>query len=185
VYFTDVIVRRDHPARTFADLHGRGWAYNDEGSHSGYNLVRHHLLALGETRGYFGRVVASGAHQCSIQMVLDGTIDASGIDSTVLEIETDRRPELDAGLRTIAVIGPSPIPPVVVARGSTRHGRHASERSPRDVGGPRAALRRPADGTTIRDGPRAGRRLTPCAGRDGAGPRRPGSSPRGEGGGVS
>jgi phosphonate transport system substrate-binding protein len=79
--------------------------------------VRHHLLALGETQGYFGRVVASGAHQRSIQMVLDGAIDASGIDSTVLEIELTRRPELAARLRTIAVIGPSPIPPVIVARG--------------------------------------------------------------------
>ena len=62
-------------------------------------------------------MVASGAHQRSIQMVLDGAIDASGIDSTVLETEAVRRPELEAGLRTIAVIGPSPIPPVVVARG--------------------------------------------------------------------
>jgi phosphonate transport system substrate-binding protein len=117
VYFTDVVVRRNHPARAFSDLRGAGWAYNDEGSHSGYNVVRHHLLALGETRGYFGRTVASGAHQASIRMVQDGEIDASGIDSTVLELETARRPELRTALRTIAVIGPSPIPPVVVARG--------------------------------------------------------------------
>jgi phosphate/phosphite/phosphonate ABC transporter binding protein len=117
VYFTDVVVRRDHPARTFADLRGYVWAYNDKGSHSGYNVVRHHLLALGETGGYFGRVVASGSHQTSIQMVLDGKIDASGIDSTVLETERTRRPELEADLRILAAIGPSPIPPVVVARG--------------------------------------------------------------------
>jgi phosphonate transport system substrate-binding protein len=116
VYFTDVIVRCDDPARTFADLRGRVWAYNDEGSHSGYNVVRHHLLALGETGGYFGRVVASGSHQNSIRKVLDREIDASGIDSTVLETEMARRPELEADLRTIATIGPSPIPPVVVAR---------------------------------------------------------------------
>jgi phosphonate transport system substrate-binding protein len=117
VYFTDVVVRRDHPARAFADLRGAAWAYNDDGSHSGYNVVRHHLLALGETRGYFGRVVASGAHQTSIQMVLDGEVDASGIDSTVLELETARRPALEGVLRTVAAIGPSPVPPVVGARG--------------------------------------------------------------------
>jgi ABC-type phosphate/phosphonate transport system substrate-binding protein len=116
VYFTDVVVRRDDPAGTFADLRGRIWAYNDEGSHSGYNVVRHHLLALGETGGYFGRVVRSGAHQRSIDLVLDRQIDASGIDSTVLETEMVRRPELGTALRTIAAIGPSPIPPVVVAR---------------------------------------------------------------------
>jgi phosphonate transport system substrate-binding protein len=117
VYFTDVVVRRDRPARAFSDLRGMTWAYNDEGSHSGYNLARHHLLALGETGGYFGRAVASGSHQNSIQMVLNGEVDASGIDSVVLEIETARRPELGAALRTIASLGPSPIPPVVVARG--------------------------------------------------------------------
>jgi phosphonate transport system substrate-binding protein len=117
VYFTDVVVRRDHPARAFADLRGRTWAYNDEGSHSGYNVVRHHLVALGETRGYFGHVVAADSHQNSIQMVLDGKVDAAGIDSVVLEIESVRRPELAAELRAVLALGPSPIPPVVVARG--------------------------------------------------------------------
>ena len=78
--------------------------------------MRHHLLQLGETRGYFGRVVDAGTHQGSIQMVLDGAIDASGIDSTVLETELANRPEIGPALRTIASLGPSPIPPVVVAR---------------------------------------------------------------------
>lgn len=116
VYFTDVVVRRDHPARSVADLRGAAWSYNDTGSHSGYNVMRHHLLQLGETRGYFGRVVDAGTHQGSIQMVLDGAIDASGIDSTVLETELANRPEIGPALRTIASLGPSPIPPVVVAR---------------------------------------------------------------------
>jgi ABC-type phosphate/phosphonate transport system substrate-binding protein len=116
VYFTDVIVRQDHPARDFAGLRGAVWSYNDLGSHSGYNVTRHHLLQLGETRGYFGRVVDAGTHQGSIQMVLDGAIDASGIDSTVLETELVRRPEIRAALRTIATLGPGPIPPVAVAR---------------------------------------------------------------------
>jgi ABC-type phosphate/phosphonate transport system substrate-binding protein len=117
IYFTDVVVRREHPARAFPDLRGRSWAYSDEGSHSGYNVMRHHLLALGETRGYFGRVVGSGSQQRSIQMVLTGEIEASGIDSTVLELEQAQRPDLAGSLRTIAAVGPSPIPPVVVARG--------------------------------------------------------------------
>jgi phosphonate transport system substrate-binding protein len=116
VYFTDVIVHHDHPARAFADLRGATWSYNNTGSHSGYNVVRHHLLELGETRGFFGRVVCGGGHQGSIQLVLDGAIDAAGVDSTVLETEVAAHPELATALRTITVIGPSPIPPVVVAR---------------------------------------------------------------------
>jgi phosphonate transport system substrate-binding protein len=117
VYFTDVVVRHEDPARTFADLRGRRWAYNDTGSHSGYNVVRHHLLTLGETGGYFGQVISGGTHQGSLRLLLAGDVDAAGIDSTVLETELTGRPGLDAALRTITAIGPSPIPPVVVARG--------------------------------------------------------------------
>jgi phosphonate transport system substrate-binding protein len=115
IYYTDVIVRRDSPVRTFADLRGRVYAYNDPGSHSGYNLPRHHLLTLGETSGYFGRVVASGSHLSSIRLVLEGAVDASGIDSQVLELEGQSRPELREALRVVESIGPSPIPPVVVS----------------------------------------------------------------------
>jgi ABC-type phosphate/phosphonate transport system substrate-binding protein len=115
VYFTDVIVRRVSTYHAFADLRGCVWAYNDVGSHSGYNLVRHHLLTLGETAGYFQRIVASGSHLRSIRMVLDGDVDASGIDSVVLDLETARRPALAGALRTVESIGPGPIPPVVVS----------------------------------------------------------------------
>src|SRR5262245_11230621 len=117
VYYTDIVVRRDDPARAFGDLRGRSWAYNDTGSHSGYNVVRHHLLTLGETRGYFSQVVSGGTHQGSLRLLLAGQVDAAGIDSTVLDTELAGRPGLEAALRTIGSIGPSPIPPVVVARG--------------------------------------------------------------------
>ena len=63
IYFSDVIVRRDSPVRTFADLRGRSWAYNDSDSHSGYNLTRHHLVKMGETHGFFARVIEAGYHQ--------------------------------------------------------------------------------------------------------------------------
>ncbi|MGH7357682.1 MAG: phosphate/phosphite/phosphonate ABC transporter substrate-binding protein [Candidatus Rokuibacteriota bacterium] len=116
IYFTDVVVRHDSPLWSFVDLRDQTYAYNDRGSHSGYNVPRDHLLRLGETRGYFGRTVASGSHQTSIRMVESGEVDASGIDSTVLDVERRRRPELSATLRTVAVLGPSPIPPVIVTR---------------------------------------------------------------------
>jgi phosphonate transport system substrate-binding protein len=116
VYFTDVVVRHDSPVGSFADLRGRAWAYNDDGSNSGYVMPRDHLLRLGETRGYFARAVASGSHQRSIEMVLAGDVDASGIDSTVLELECRQRPGLADRLRTVESIGPCPIPPVVVGR---------------------------------------------------------------------
>jgi phosphonate transport system substrate-binding protein len=117
IYFTDVIVRADSALKSFADLRGRSYAYNGVESHSGYNVPRDHLLALGETSGYFARTMASGSHQASIALVAEGSIDSSGIDSTVLDLELARRPELAAALRVVETVGPGPIPPVVVARG--------------------------------------------------------------------
>ncbi len=52
----------------------------------------------------------------ALEMVLDHRIAASAIDSTVLELEWRARPKLQAELRVIASLGPSPIPPWVVSR---------------------------------------------------------------------
>jgi phosphonate transport system substrate-binding protein len=117
VYFSDVVVRRDSRFHSFADLHGATWAYNEPGSLSGYVAPLAHLAALGQMSGYFGRVVGSGAHLRSLQLIADGAIDASAIDSTVMELEFKRRPDLAAQFRVIDTIGPSPIPPMVIARG--------------------------------------------------------------------
>ena len=116
IYFSDVIVHRASKYTRFADLRGAVWAYNEPHSHSGYNLTRYHLASLGEIKGYFGRVVEAGSHLNALKMVLDRHIDASAIDSTVLELALEARPELEAELRLIDTLGPSPIPPWVVAR---------------------------------------------------------------------
>src|SRR5262249_773577 len=115
IYFSDVVVRAGSPLRSFADLRGASWAYNEQGSQSGYNLTRFYLASLGEPSGYFGNAIESGAHQSSIQMVMEGLVDASAIDSTVLELEFERRPHLAAVVPVIHTLGPSPVPPAVVS----------------------------------------------------------------------
>jgi phosphonate transport system substrate-binding protein len=116
IYFSDVVVRRESPYKAFVELRGASWSYNEPGSQSGYNLIQYHLATLGERSGYFSRVVEAGAHQTSLRMILDGEIDASAIDSTVLELELKLRPELAPHVRVIESLGPSPIPPAVVSR---------------------------------------------------------------------
>jgi phosphonate transport system substrate-binding protein len=116
IYFSDVIVHRDSALKTFADLRGCTWAYNEIGSHSGYNITRYRLLQLGETGGFFGRVVAAGSHQQAIELVQAGEVDAAAIDSQVLAVEMHERPTLTAKLRVIEALGPSPGLPIVVAR---------------------------------------------------------------------
>src|SRR5262245_10083002 len=57
VYFSDVVVRAGSCFRHFADLRGCSWAYNEPHSHSGYGVTRFYLVRLGETGGFFGRLV--------------------------------------------------------------------------------------------------------------------------------
>jgi phosphonate transport system substrate-binding protein len=114
IYFSDVVVRRDSPYTSFADLRGAAWGYNEPGSQSGFNITRYHLAKLGESWAYFGRVVRTGAHQASLREVRAGRLDATAIDSTVLETELERDPALAADIRIIGELGPSPIPPWVV-----------------------------------------------------------------------
>ena len=113
VYFSDVIVRADSPARSFGDLRGRSWAHNDPGSLSGCLLVRYHLLQTGESEAFFSGVTFSGGHQESVRRVVSGEVDASAIDSQVLGVACLRDPDLARQFRVIAVLGPSTIPPVI------------------------------------------------------------------------
>lgn len=114
IYFSDVVVRKDSPVRSFQDLRGCRFAFNDPDSYSGYVAPLVHLAQLNETPAFFGRWFEAGSHEDSIRLILSGQVDASAIDSQVLAIEA-RRPEIADALRTVAVLGPAPIQPVVIS----------------------------------------------------------------------
>lgn len=115
IYFSDVLVRVGSRYQSFEDLRGVVWAYNEPGSHSGYALTRATLARRGETGRYFAQVVEAGAHQTALRMLMLGAVDATAIDSTVLEMELERDPTIAGQVHTIAVLGPSPAPPWVVS----------------------------------------------------------------------
>jgi phosphonate transport system substrate-binding protein len=149
IYFSDVIVATDSPHRSFADLRGATWAYNEPFSHSGYVTVLHHLATLGEDRSYFARLVEAGFHRDAIHMVTDGHVDAAAIDSQVLDIELRDDPRLARGVRRIGTIGPSTIQPVVASR------RRLTDADRRAIGealvhvGDDPAARAPLDGALV------------------------------------
>jgi ABC-type phosphate/phosphonate transport system substrate-binding protein len=116
IYFSDVIVGADSPFRSFLDLRGRSWAFNEPLSHSGYGITRYHLVRLGETNGFFGKVIEAGFHQEAIRMVARGEVDGSAIDSQVLAIELRDHPHLANEVRVVDSLGPSTIQPVAVSR---------------------------------------------------------------------
>jgi ABC-type phosphate/phosphonate transport system substrate-binding protein len=115
IYYSDVIVARDSSATCFADLRGASWAFNEPESQSGYGITRAALASLGETRGFFGRVIQTGFHQRSIRAVASGDAEASAVDSQVLEIELQHYPDLAEQLKVVDELGPSTIQPVVAA----------------------------------------------------------------------
>ncbi len=116
IYFSDVIVHRDSPFRSFLDLRGRSWAYNEPLSHSGYGITRYRLVTLRETDGFFGDVIEAGFHQEAVRMVARGEVDGSAIDSQVLAIEVRDHPDLAERVRVVEALGPSTIQPVAVSR---------------------------------------------------------------------
>jgi len=116
VYYSDVIVRCDSPFHRFGDLRGRSWSFNELYSHSGYGVTLYRLLQLGETRGFFGRVLEAGWHERSIRLVATGEVDASAVDCQVLAVMLREQPELAAQLRIIDSFGPSTIQPLAVSR---------------------------------------------------------------------
>jgi len=125
IYYSDVVVRSDSRVHTFASLRGATFAYNEPHSHSGYNIVRYTLAVRNLDWSFFGKVVESGAHQESLRRILAGEVDASVIDSTVLETELAEDPALAGQIRVLESLGPSPIPPWVVHAGLDEGARSA------------------------------------------------------------
>ncbi len=116
IYYADIIVKANSNIKKFADLSGKTFCYNDSGSNSGYNLPRHWLSQEKYPQNFFGKTIESGSHQRSIRWVVEGLADCAAIDSVVLEQELRDVPELSQHLRVVQIIGPSPMPPLVVAQ---------------------------------------------------------------------
>lgn len=117
VYFSDVVVPADSPAKTFADLAGSTFTYNERVSYSGYHVMGWHLAQQGHDWNFFGTQTKSGAHVQSLAQVASGQADVAALDSHALSAALHHDPTLMQRIRVIDSIGPSPHPPVVVGRG--------------------------------------------------------------------
>jgi phosphonate transport system substrate-binding protein len=71
---------------------------------------------MGRDRAFYDNVVASGSHEASLRRLLDRDVDATAIDSTVLDLLHQKDARLASRIRVIETFGPSPSPPWVVPR---------------------------------------------------------------------
>lgn len=115
VYFSEVIVRADSPYRSFADLAGTAWAYNEPFSHSGFMVALHRLAIAGLDASFIGEWVETGFHDDAIRAVIDGRAEWAAIDSQVLQLWRRADPAIRHGLRSLEQLGPSLIQPVVAS----------------------------------------------------------------------
>lgn len=88
-YYSYTIVHKDADIQSWQDLKGKTYAFNDVLSNSGYNMPRYKLVMMGVKRweDYFSKVIVSGSHEESIRLVARGMVDASSVDSLVLDFD--------------------------------------------------------------------------------------------------
>ena len=115
-YYSDIITRRDSPIHGFDDLAGRKVGGNDEASLSGYHAFRFELRDRGLSPDRFADLVLTGGHLRSIDLVLDGRLDAAAVDSIVFEGRRRREPRLGRELEVVSRLGPWPTQPLVASR---------------------------------------------------------------------
>lgn len=110
VYFADVVVRASSAARSFDDLGGGTWSYNDRNSKSGWFS----MLQRAGSESFFERLVHAGSHLRSLELVLSGAADAAAIDSNTLRLQMCENEAVRNELRIVESWGPFPIQPVII-----------------------------------------------------------------------
>ena len=118
-YYSYTIAHKDSAIESWEDLKGKSYAYNDKHSNSGYNMPRYKLTQLGARswQEYFSRIEVSGSHEKSIQMVARGLVDASSVDSLVLDFDRHIKDPDALNVKIIETLFPggAGTPPVIVS----------------------------------------------------------------------
>lgn len=133
-YRSDIVVRRDSPARSLMDLGGATIGTTVPGSQSGFSALRHHLRTRPGPR--FGAIAGPlVSPRRSIEAVAEGRADAAPIDSYAHALLRHHLPSLTDRVRILDRTAPTPIPLLVASPGA----------DPAQVGALRDALLAVAD----------------------------------------
>jgi ABC-type phosphate/phosphonate transport system substrate-binding protein len=119
VYRSDLIVKADAPFTRLEDTFAGRVGWTVEHSHSGFNALRHHLLAYRTTerRQVYAHVTG---HLVTARRILDevlaGGIDIGPLDGYWHMLIRAYRPDLLAGVRVLASTEVAPMPAFVTAK---------------------------------------------------------------------
>jgi ABC-type phosphate/phosphonate transport system substrate-binding protein len=116
-YCSLIVVSENNPAAALADLRGGVCAYSRRHSHSGYNALRAAVAPLADDGAFFSRVVESGGHPVSIELVATGEADVCAVDCVTHALLAKYRPDALDGTRVLGATERAPGLPYVTRAG--------------------------------------------------------------------
>ncbi len=116
-YHSYIIIHKDSPIKSFAELKGKVFAFTDPRSNSG-KLYPTYLLKTMEftPEGFFKRFLYSYSHNKSVELVAKRVVDGAAVESLVYEYMLKKDSPYAKQTRVIKRSPPFGIPPVVVTR---------------------------------------------------------------------
>lgn len=115
-YYSDLIVPKESPAQSLADLRGQSFAFTVPESNSGCMVPLSKLAEMGTTaEEFFASFIYTQSHDRSILAVQEGMVQGAAVDSLIWDYFVATQPELADQIRVIARYGPYGSPPVVAA----------------------------------------------------------------------
>jgi ABC-type phosphate/phosphonate transport system substrate-binding protein len=118
-YRSRVVVARESPATSLADLAGAVCAVNEPDSHSGMNAMRALVAPLAGRQPFFREVVWTGAHRVSLELVASGKADVTAIDCVSFALFERALPDLAARVRAVGVTEACPGLPIITRAGAS------------------------------------------------------------------
>ena len=137
-YCSLIVVSEASSAAALEDLRGTVCAYSRRHSHSGYNALRAAIAPVAGGDAFFSRVIESGGHPFSIELVARGEADVCAVDCVTHALMARYQPSALSGTRVIGRTERAPGLPYVTHAGVERdHVRRLRE-------GLKAAVSNPA-----------------------------------------
>merc|ERR1712137_436133 len=130
IYYSYLLVHKDHPAQTLDDLRGATFAFNGRDSFSGWGTVERHLIQnqfvkdnlanSNAIEGFFKDVTETGGHRQSLHRIANQQSDCCAIDIIVWEfLQKHASPEIQWQLQQVRIIqptfGPAPNHPWIIS----------------------------------------------------------------------
>jgi phosphonate transport system substrate-binding protein len=120
VYYSYILVPLDSPAKSFADLAGKKFAFTDPKSNTG-KIVPTYMVGKRFSKtpeAFFGNVSFTYSHDKSIEAVAKKVVDGSAVDSLIYDYLAAKSPTYTKLTRILEKSPPYGIPPVIVTPGA-------------------------------------------------------------------